>query len=428
MRYRWCDPLRQLSHVRGWQLFQLRRWLSVFVLTVIAVDATAIVLAFRWTALRPRDLLIFSLLTACGVVTIERTRRLGESALFFKDICGVWELPIAILLPPIYALIAPIPRLALTQWRVRKIQPHRRVFTAAAISLSYGGVYLAFHEFGRLTVLSPTGTKGQAVAWILVVAACTVLQWVVNYGLIFTAVKGSDPTASVWQMVSAPESVQNDLIEASVATLVTLGVAISPVALIFVVPLVTFLQGSGRHAQLVNDSRIDAKTGLLNAATWRREGSLELARAVRTGSELAVALIDIDHFKEINDRHGHLVGDDVLGEIGRALLQLVREYDVIGRFGGEEFALVLPQTSRPEAVVIAERIRVQIAALCINISGRPEAEPIRPTVSIGVAALTSVEEQLTDLLAAADMAMYKAKNAGRNQVWLSTASVSSSIT
>jgi len=427
MRNRWCDPLRQLGHVRAWELLKLRRWLISFVLAVVAADATAIVLAFRWTSLRPRDLLIFSLLTGCGVVTIERTRRLGETALFVKDICGVWELPMAILLPPIYALIAPIPRFALTQWRVRKIQPHRRVFSAAAISLSYGGVYLAFHEFGRLTVLSPTGTSRQAVAWILVVAVCTVLQWVVNHGLVFTAVKGSDPTASIWQMVRAPESVQNDLIEASVATLVTLGVAISPVALIFVVPLVIFLQGSGRHAQLVNDSRIDAKTGLLNAATWRRESGFELVRAVRTGSDLAVALIDIDHFKEINDRHGHLAGDDVLGEIGRALLLLVREYDVIGRFGGEEFALVLPQTSRAEAVVIAERIRVQIAALCVSTSSRPDAEPIRPTASIGIAALTSPEDQLTDLLAAADMAMYKAKNAGRNQVWLATDTVSSSV-
>jgi len=257
MRNRWCDPTRQLRHVRAWPLFQLRRSLMAFVLTVIVVDATAIVLAFRWTALRPGDLLIFGLLTACGIVTIERTRRLGEAALFIKDICGVWELPIAILLPPIYALLAPIPRIAMTQWRVRKIQPHRRVFTAAAISLSYGSVYLAFHEFGRLTVLSATGTRGQAVAWILVVAVCALLQWVVNFGLVFTAIKGSDPTASMWQMLSAPESVQNDLIEASVATLVTLGVAISPVALIFVVPLVTFLQGSGRHAQLVNDSRIE---------------------------------------------------------------------------------------------------------------------------------------------------------------------------
>ena len=334
-------------------------------------DCAAIAVAARWTTLHPSALLLFGLLVACGAVTVEMTRRSGETALFIKDVCGIWELPIAILLPPLFALLAPIPRIALTQWRIRKIEPHRRVFTAAAISLSYGSVYLVFHEFDRLTSMSPDTSGLYAASWILAVAACAAVQWVVNHGLVLTAVKGSDPTASVRQLLLARESVRNDVTEACVAVLVTLSVAISPVTLLFALPFVTLLQRSGRHAQLVSDSRTDCMTGLLNAATWRRESSAEAARAVRTGSDVAVALIDIDNFKQINDCHGHLVGDAVLSGIGRALRGLVREDDLAGRFGGDEFALLLRGADRMAALQIAERVLAQITCLHVDTPGSP---------------------------------------------------------
>ena len=421
MRSSWGDRALHLAQrARAWQLLQLPRWLVAFVAAVVTADLAAIVLAARWTVVRPQDLLLFGLLVACGGVTVEMTRRTGETAMLIKDVCGVWELPIAILLPPIFALIAPIPRIALTQWRVRKIALHRRVFTAAAISLSYGSVYLAFHEIGRITTLSLTGSGREAAAWIVAVAASALLQWAVNQGMVITAVKGSDPTASARQLLFARDSVHNDLIEGSVATLVTLGTAISPVAIFFALPFVTLLQRSSRHAQLVNESRVDSKTGLLNAVTWRRESSGEAARAVRTGSDFAVALIDIDRFKTVNDTYGHLAGDEVLGAVGRELLLLVREYDLVGRFGGEEFALVLPQTDEAGARYIAERIRTQIADLRVDPSSRPAGEPIKLTVSIGVAAMTKAAEDLTELLTAADAALYQAKSAGRNQVCAQT--------
>ena len=127
-------------------------------------------------------------------------------------------------------------------------------------------------------------------------------------------------------------------------------------------PVVTLLQRSLRHAQLVTDSRADSKTGLLNAATWERESATEVARAVRTESPLAVALLDIDKFKAVNDTYGHLVGDQVLKEIASTLNSLLRDYDLAGRFGGEEFAMLLPQTRAVDAFRIAERVRANIAA------------------------------------------------------------------
>jgi diguanylate cyclase (GGDEF)-like protein len=190
-------------------------------------------------------------------------------------------------------------------------------------------------------------------------------------------------------------------------------------------PFVTLLQRSFRYVHLVNASRVDPKTGLLNAGTWEREATSEIARGVRTHTPLAVALIDIDHFKAVNDSFGHLAGDRALRTIARALSIPLREYDLVGRFGGEEFALLLPQTKALDACRIAERIRTHIGSMPITVSDDADAEPVRLSISIGVAALdarwdSSSGAQLTELLAAADGALYQAKRKGRNRVCVVT--------
>jgi diguanylate cyclase (GGDEF)-like protein len=185
------------------------------------------------------------------------------------------------------------------------------------------------------------------------------------------------------------------------------------------------LQRSFRHAQLVNASRIDSKTGLLNAGTWEREAASEVARAVRTRTPLALALVDIDYFKGVNDTFGHLIGDRALKAMARTFKIFLREYDLVGRFGGEEFALLLPHTKALDAYGIAERIREHIAATPLDVGDLPDGQHVRVTVSIGVAALgapwvTTTGSQVTDLLAAADRALYRAKRAGRDQVCVVT--------
>jgi diguanylate cyclase (GGDEF)-like protein len=201
------------------------------------------------------------------------------------------------------------------------------------------------------------------------------------------------------------------------AVLSTLAIAISPFTVIAALPLATLLQRSAVHGQLVKDARTDSKTGLLNAATWERAATAEITRAVRTRTQLAVALLDIDRFKGINDTYGHLTGDEVLKEIAHTLRTMLREYDLAGRFGGEEFALLLPQTRAVDAFRIAERVRSAIAGLPIIAPGATGGERVHVTVSIGVAALDAgTKREYAELMAAADAALYRAKGCGRDQV------------
>jgi diguanylate cyclase (GGDEF)-like protein len=408
---------RRISAVGRWPLWTLPRWLVIFILTVISADLAAIGYAASVTAIRTSDLRVFVVLLACTAASVELTRKAGEQGGVIKDVQGVWELPTAILLPPLYALIAPAVRFSLVQWRVRRAPAYRRVFSCGSNGLSYGAASWFFHWAWGMVAQATGETDSRSWAWVAMVIATVLVRTVLNKAMIMAAVKGTNPAVRILSEVFGGESLYNDAAESCISVLVTYGVAgnlwLAPIAL----PVVNLLQRSLRHAQLLNDSRSDSKTGLLNAATWERESAAEVARAVRTRSALAVALLDIDKFKAINDTYGHLVGDQVLKEIAATLNTLLRDYDLAGRFGGEEFSLLLPQTKAVDAFRIAERVRANIAALSFIAPGAVGGERVQVTVSIGVAALDAgSRRQLPELLAAADAALYRAKACGRDQV------------
>lgn len=407
---------RVFPALRAWSIWGLPRRVAVFVVAVIVADVLAIGLAASSFSVRSHDVVLFCLLLACNAATVELTRRAGEPAGVIKDVYAVWELPIAILLPPLYAFIAPVIRMGLVQWRIRRAPPYRRVFSSATLGLAFGAASVVFHTLSRVAI-GPAPTPGvRASLWIVAVVACGALQWAVNSTLVMAAIKGSDPSAQVRSMAFSREPLFNDTTELCVAFLVAFGAAMSSLVVVIAFPFVILLQRSLRHSQLVNDSRIDSKTGLLNAGTWEREAAAEVARASRTKNPLAVALIDIDKFKAVNDTYGHLVGDQVLKEISRSFQDYLREYDLVGRFGGEEFVLLLPHTHEHDAYRIAERMRAHIAGMPIGLDGGTLAKPVQVTVSIGVAVLDQTRRDLTDLLASADAALYQAKQGGRDQV------------
>ncbi|MFN7954980.1 MAG: GGDEF domain-containing protein [bacterium] len=158
-------------------------------------------------------------------------------------------------------------------------------------------------------------------------------------------------------------------------------------------------------------SRTDPLTGVSNHGHLRAIATHEIARARRTGSALSLLMIDVDHFKPVNDAFGHAVGDAVLTELAALLLRTVREIDQVGRMGGEEFAIVLPNTQRATAIEVAERVRQAVegtASFSIH-------APVRCTISLGCAELAP-DDDTDALLRRADQALYDAKQQGRNRV------------
>ncbi len=154
----------------------------------------------------------------------------------------------------------------------------------------------------------------------------------------------------------------------------------------------------------------DSLTGLFNRRQLFELGNREFLRARRFNRPLSVLMLDIDHFKRVNDRHGHAVGDHVLVRLAQIMRQITREIDIAGRYGGEEFILVLPETDIAGATEIANRLLDQIR-LAFQTGGLPSI-----TVSIGVAALQPATVDFSYLVHTADLAMYAAKNAGRNRI------------
>ncbi len=176
------------------------------------------------------------------------------------------------------------------------------------------------------------------------------------------------------------------------------------------------LGGPIRIASLVEESQrqaaTDPLTGLMNRRAFKAAGEMEIARSERHGYQLCGLLLDVDHFKEINDQRGHAAGDIVLAGLGRLLSSEIRRVDFAGRWGGEEFVVLLSGSDQQGGLGVAERIRNAIAAARIEDDA---GEPIGVSVSIGLAAYCP-GEGIETLLGRADAGMYLAKSAGRNRV------------
>src|SRR6266581_8202691 len=218
------------------------------------VVAASVMIAYAasqtiWTA---SDLLKFLLLLACGAISVVATPRVAYlKAGVTRDFLTAWVLPVAILLPPVYAMLTPIPLQVLTQWRVHKGVVYRRVFTAGAISLTYGAASLLFRQFPDSFAGGSIGSGAHAITWVLAVAICELVGGFGHKFLIMAAIKLSDPSVKLPELALNREALLADFAEFDLSLLITVVVAVTPVLAIAAVPTVLLARRFIMHSQLL---------------------------------------------------------------------------------------------------------------------------------------------------------------------------------
>lgn len=165
------------------------------------------------------------------------------------------------------------------------------------------------------------------------------------------------------------------------------------------------------NQELARLSRTDRLTGLNNRGHWEERLTQEFRRCKRTGEKSSLIMFDIDHFKKVNDTYGHQAGDEVIRVVAQSLLQIQRETDISGRYGGEEFGIILPDTGSDEAFVMSERLRQHIEASPVTY----EDQVIAFTISLGIREFDGSLDDHTQWLEHSDQALYQSKRGGRNQ-------------
>ncbi|WP_017573305.1 sensor domain-containing diguanylate cyclase [Nocardiopsis halotolerans] len=403
-----------------WPFLQQPRGLIVYMglllsTTLFLFGVASAMFTFVWV-----DLATFVALLLCAACGVEAIRRLGLPAGVSRDLLGAWWFPAILLLPPLYALLLPVPVFVLLQLRSRRALVHRRVFNATAVALSGFLSSVIWHsvQSGSLMVglggaPDPHESLG-TVAGVFVALLCCAWFTVFNTFIVVVAARMSGGSGQRFSPMWDREAFTVDAVELCVGVTVAILAHLSLFLLVIAVPPVLLLQRSLLYQQLQMAARTDPKTGLLNAPTWEQEASVEIARARSSRGRAAVLIIDIDHFKRVNDNHGHLFGDQVLLGVATTIAQQLRQSDLLGRFGGEEFVVLLPGSDSAEAWRAAERLRSQVGCMEIAV----DDVPVSITISIGAAVIGDHGNDLVELLTAADLALYRAKETGRNRVCL----------
>ncbi|HEX3787864.1 MAG TPA: GGDEF domain-containing protein [Pseudonocardiaceae bacterium] len=344
----------------------------------------------------------------------EETRRnLMETV--HVDLTSIWTFPAALVLPLPQALLL-ILAVRYQRWFVARRPLYRFVFATAACAVGALAVHGVLTLAGE-PVWSGLGVLG-SVRDLGVALAAAAAYVVVQAGLVGIAVvlHTARPTLATAVGTWYDNGLEALTVLLGVVTAVLLLHA--PAVLVVMVLIGVIGNRFAEIRQLQVDVRTDVKTGLLNMRGWQEAAAKELARADRTGTPTALLMVDLDYFKTINDTWGHPAGDDMLGSVAEVLRTETRPSDLVGRFGGEEFVVLLPDADPAAGAAAAERIRKRIADLTVVTTdkrGGPAVITDR-TTSIGVAGMPVDATALAGLLQAADAAVYVAKEGGRNQV------------
>jgi diguanylate cyclase (GGDEF)-like protein len=427
--------LRSRQFLKGWALWQAPKRVVIFVMAVIAVAMIASAATALLIPIGMQDWARFGVLAVCAWVAIELTRHIERKREYWRrntvayiDTKAVWSFAAVIVLPPLFASAMVVLTYFLAWSRIR---PHSRpgmmfrwVFSCATVLIGTQAAVLVLYTGMQTYPGAPSATTLAGLSDLGIVVLAAIFRWGLNVALVMAAIALSDPTTRIRDLFN---NFSEQLLEAGAMGLGMVAAAVvvtSPFVLPgIVIAMVALHRGLLVH-QYEQASRTDNKTGLASASWWHDFAEQALVRTRDSGTSMGVLIIDLDHFKNVNDTYGHPFGDEVLQAVATEILAEVRDKDACGRWGGEEFTIALPEVGNSQNLYhVAERIRRRIQSIVMQPPGRGTgAETVNLSASVG-AALYPAEgiSTLDELVLAADTALYAAKNSGRNAVRLSVA-------
>jgi diguanylate cyclase (GGDEF)-like protein len=398
---------------------------------VLLVELTAIALTVSNVAPSQWDRHsggLAALLCAIGIVhsevalRVERIRRRVTETLHV-DLSSVWTFAGAILLPPALAAgvaIIVFSHLWWRSWRPR-VPVYKHIFSTATIVLSClaAAAVMGAHRGDGV------GAAQGEVAGVLELVLAILAYTTVNSALVAGAVAVSSPQPDVGKVLGRWDDNLLEFATLSLGAITAVALSINPMLVVLVLPPLLVLHRAVLVRHLEEAANTDGKTGLLNAAAWHVQAERVLHRGKPSDGPRGVLVLDLDHFKAVNDTHGHIAGDHVLAAVADVLRSEVRERDLVGRFGGEEFVVMLAGlegSGTAELEAVAERIRRRVAEMRVEIP-TPDGplSVMGLSISVGCAVSSPEGGNLRDLLQVADKALYTAKGAGRNAVRMGSA-------
>jgi diguanylate cyclase (GGDEF)-like protein len=417
---------RFVVHLRQWAFWRQRPAVTAYMLTCESAAIGCIVWA-SITAPAPirSDWLRFLTVAICATVHLQLSRRQEERRRSRKvtvqiDLVGIWSFASVVVLPVHLALLGIV--LSRTQrWFVARRPLYRFVFSTSSVLLAAMVTHQVVTAFGPRTWSGLTVPRSITEFGILLLAGLVYFSAqaaIIGGGAIL--ISATRPTLNM--VLGTKDDNELEALTIALGTVAAILLINLPAALAIIVVISVIGNRIAEVRQLQVDVRTDPKTGLLNMRGWREGAERALARVERANGSAAVLMVDLDHFKSINDTWGHPAGDDMLEYVSHALRGATRPSDIVGRFGGEEFVVLLPEADASEAEQAGERIRRMISELHVPTTdkrGGPVAITDR-TTSIGVAVYPEHAKALDDLLQAADAAVYEAKESGRDQVRLAS--------
>lgn len=416
---------RPLGWITRWAAWSIPRHVLIY---VVVVDLLAVAtLALGRPPFTATDWTRFAVLAGCSIAYVEltrgveRIRDVNAKAGPYMDTESVWCFAAVVVLPTVLASGIVV---LIYAWSWFRVHRHRRPLYRWAFSGAT--VVIATQVAAAVLALGPGPHPGMpsSPGGLAIAAAAAGVRWLVNYALVCGAILMSSPHMHASQVL---ENLDERIMEVGAfgLGLVAAGVlTFNPLLLAGIVAGLVAMHRGILLSQYRKAARTDAKTNLNTVDWWRQIAEQALARAAASGGTLGVLILDLDHFKLVNDVHGHVAGDQVLRAVGQVLSEEIRDYDTPGRWGGEEFVVLLLDVSSVDLEAVAERIRRQIHALVVPVSSTEGETTLHDlTVSIGGARypLPGITT-LDDLVLAADKALYQAKGNGRNQVCLTMSS------